>query len=117
MHVYVSSACHYGHHEQCRLVCKYCGAPCACDHHFIEGATVSNPETVDNPAAPDADIDEPTELDPDAPEGDDEDDSDPAEDEPVTPPAEDDGDPADSTEDPDEAPAEAEPDDAPTALS
>jgi hypothetical protein len=54
-HLYVSTACHHDRHELCRLVCKYCGAPCVCDHHFIEGVTVTEP--VDNPATPDVDND------------------------------------------------------------
>lgn len=29
-HAYVSTACLHGFHDRCRLVCKFCSAPCAC---------------------------------------------------------------------------------------
>lgn len=29
-HDYVSTACMHGHHEMCRLQCKYCAEPCRC---------------------------------------------------------------------------------------
>ncbi len=29
-HVYLSTACQHGKHEECRLVCKFCGAKCTC---------------------------------------------------------------------------------------
>lgn len=57
-HIYLSTACLHGQHQMCRLECKYCGAPCWCDHHYPKGTDVSEqPETLDNPATPDSDGD------------------------------------------------------------
>lgn len=61
-HIYVSTACLHDRHELCRLACKHCGTPCWCDHHYIhlEGLPVTTPENLDNPAAPDTDVDNPS---------------------------------------------------------
>lgn len=116
-HIYVSTACLHDLHELCRLVCKHCGVPCWCDHHYTDSKGTPVTEPLDNPAAPDADSDEPVvEFDPAADDGSDDDGPDTEDDDPVTPPAEDDGDAEDTEEDDSEAPAEAEPDDAPTAV-
>ncbi len=32
-HVYRSTACQHGLHDQCRHVCKFCDSPCRCDCH------------------------------------------------------------------------------------
>lgn len=34
-HTYVSTACYHGHHDMCRLICKYCPAKCLCKCHGI----------------------------------------------------------------------------------
>jgi hypothetical protein len=33
-HSYTSTYCLHGLHEDCRLVCKVCAAPCRCDCHI-----------------------------------------------------------------------------------
>lgn len=35
---YLSTACLHGKHGECRLVCKYCKAPCRCNCHPREDA-------------------------------------------------------------------------------
>lgn len=35
VHCYVSTACHHGLHDKCRLVCKYCDVGCSCEHHEV----------------------------------------------------------------------------------
>lgn len=30
IHSYVSTACHHGLHERCRITCKFCEAVCRC---------------------------------------------------------------------------------------
>jgi hypothetical protein len=32
-HLYVSTACRHELHDQCRLTCKWCSAPCMCRCH------------------------------------------------------------------------------------
>lgn len=34
-HPYESTACQHGKHERCRLMCKFCHAPCGCDCHSV----------------------------------------------------------------------------------
>jgi len=32
-HDYLSTSCHHGKHDHCRLHCKWCPAPCLCACH------------------------------------------------------------------------------------
>jgi hypothetical protein len=32
-HAYVSTACYHDQCTQCRNTCKFCNAPCRCEHH------------------------------------------------------------------------------------
>lgn len=32
-HLYLSTACLHEQHDQCRQTCKFCEAPCICEHH------------------------------------------------------------------------------------
>lgn len=38
-HDYVSTACHHGLHEQCRLTCKFCPTDCGCPCHHVTHAS------------------------------------------------------------------------------
>lgn len=60
-HIYISTACLHDRHELCRLECKYCNAPCWCDHHYPEGTDVS--EQPENPTTPDETMVAPNEGD------------------------------------------------------
>jgi hypothetical protein len=33
LHLYCSTACHHGLHDECRLSCKWCREPCCCICH------------------------------------------------------------------------------------
>lgn len=35
VHTYVSTSCYHGHHDLCRLICKYCPAKCLCACHGL----------------------------------------------------------------------------------
>lgn len=37
-HFYVSTACLHDRHDDCRLICKWCDAPCNCRCHREETA-------------------------------------------------------------------------------
>jgi hypothetical protein len=43
-HEYLSTACHHQLHERCRLVCKFCQIPCACECHRAESYDEKPPE-------------------------------------------------------------------------
>lgn len=40
-HQYLSTACLHGRHDDCRLTCKWCPAPCLCDCHIETGETAA----------------------------------------------------------------------------
>lgn len=52
---YLSTACHHGHHDQCRRICKYCPETCLCKCHGLRpamhvGGTVVERQRESSPA-------------------------------------------------------------------
>jgi hypothetical protein len=43
VHVYWSTYCLHGYHEDCRLTCKICDAPCVCVCHERKDVTIEAP--------------------------------------------------------------------------
>lgn len=67
MHIYISTACQHDLHTRCRRVCKYCNEACLClCHTRPKEIAVTNPESLDNPATPDSDLDPASPQDPGA---------------------------------------------------
>lgn len=44
-HAYMSTSCYHGHHDLCRLICKYCPAKCLCKCHGLMPAMYEGPGT------------------------------------------------------------------------
>lgn len=45
-HDYTSTACQHGHHDQCRLTCKFCGTPCRWPGHQTRVSPLGHPVEV-----------------------------------------------------------------------
>jgi len=49
-HIYTSTACYHGLHDECRLSCKWCREPCCCMCHEVRGQQLTNGATDEDPA-------------------------------------------------------------------
>lgn len=46
-HHYISTACQHGKHQECRKLCKFCGAKCACGCEHPEPSEITDTQRLD----------------------------------------------------------------------